>query len=248
MAGFAWTRFGRTRWAIALVVTGAMAGLLHHGAPQARADDVMEALQAVQEIVGDWEGADGRDEKMTCAWKFNKKTGKTSLYLKFAGIGDKGDQRLLEEGMITYDANKKVYLMKAYRVDGDEEEVLEFEGKPKTSRNLIFERIKKGDAKDNIDVVDIKLLNDGDRFVYTIQKRIGKSKRTQKVQLVGLNRQGASLAAAGNTGPKCIVTGGAGTMTVSYKGGTYYVCCTGCRETFLDSPEVFIAKAEKAGK
>jgi YHS domain-containing protein len=42
-----------------------------------------------------------------------------------------------------------------------------------------------------------------------------------------------------------VVTGGAGTIPVTHKGKTYYVCCTGCRDAFNDDPEGTIAAYEK---
>ena len=53
-------------------------------------------------------------------------------------------------------------------------------------------------------------------------------------------KEGESFASAGGKKPVCIVTGGLGTTAVSYKGATYYVCCSGCREAFLEDPEKFI--------
>ena len=46
-------------------------------------------------------------------------------------------------------------------------------------------------------------------------------------------------------GIECIVSGGKGTIPVSYNGKTYYVCCSGCRDAFKDDPEKFIKEAEK---
>jgi YHS domain-containing protein len=62
---------------------------------------------------------------------------------------------------------------------------------------------------------------------------------------VGYQRQGTKIAAVGGTGPICVVTGGAGTIAVTHKGKTYYVCCTGCRDAFLDDPEGTLATYEK---
>jgi YHS domain-containing protein len=58
------------------------------------------------------------------------------------------------------------------------------------------------------------------------------------------NKDGESLA-GGTKKPECIVSGGAATMPVSYKGTTYYVCCSGCRDEFLANPEKYIAAAKK---
>jgi hypothetical protein len=47
---------------------------------------------------------------------------------------------------------------------------------------------------------------------------------------------------------ECVVSGGLGTMPVSYKGETFYVCCSGCKDAFVENPEKFIKefKAKKA--
>ena len=46
---------------------------------------------------------------------------------------------------------------------------------------------------------------------------------------------------------ECVVSGGVGTMTVSYKGETFYVCCSGCRDEFNANPEKYV-KEWKAKK
>ena len=67
---------------------------------------------------------------------------------------------------------------------------------------------------------------------------------------VGYTREGVAFA-AGESYPLCIVTEGRGTTQVSYKGKTYWVCCSGCRDLFNDNPESVLAEAaerEKAKK
>lgn len=41
---------------------------------------------------------------------------------------------------------------------------------------------------------------------------------------------------------ECVVTGGLGTMPVTFEGQTYYVCCTGCRDYFNDGPAKVLAE------
>src|SRR5947209_5969572 len=67
---------------------------------------------------------------------------------------------------------------------------------------------------------------------------------------VGLTKEGESFAAGGGAAdlPKCIMTGGAASMTVSYQGKTYPVCCSGCRDEFNDNPEKYAKKADLAAK
>src|SRR5262249_39674681 len=64
---------------------------------------------------------------------------------------------------------------------------------------------------------------------------------------IGLTREGETLAAGSSTtaSPKCIVTGGAATMTLTYQGRTFPICCTGCRDEFNDNPEKYIQKAAR---
>lgn len=84
------------------------------------------------------------------------------------------------------------------------------------------------------------------RFTYRLEKKAAGRSQFQKTFLVAATREGESLAGQPrNTQPECIVSGGLGTMTVSYKGVTYYVCCTGCRDAFNEDPEKYIKEAEE---
>ncbi len=57
---------------------------------------------------------------------------------------------------------------------------------------------------------------------------------------VGYTREGVAFA-AGESYPLCVVTEGRGTIQVSYKGKTYWVCCSGCRDLFQDDPQSVLA-------
>jgi YHS domain-containing protein len=61
---------------------------------------------------------------------------------------------------------------------------------------------------------------------------------------VGLTREGESLGsgAVAQELPRCIVAGGAATLTVSYQGQSYPICCTGCRDEFNENPEKYLKK------
>jgi YHS domain-containing protein len=45
-----------------------------------------------------------------------------------------------------------------------------------------------------------------------------------------------------------VITGGLGTIAVSYNGKTYYVCCTGCRDEFNQNPAKAIKEYEERKK
>ena len=162
------------RWVIALsLLWPAYAG------PDEDREAVIAALQEIQDIVGHWQGngslddkSAGWDESIECQWKFNK-NGRVSLYLKFGGKTEKARAHIFEEAMITFDPAREVYVLRAYVANQDEP--LELEGKPKTASTMVFDRTNKEGADDRVDRIDLKLLNDGDRLVYSVHRRIGKS-------------------------------------------------------------------------
>ena len=82
------------------------------------------------------------------------------------------------------------------------------------------------------------------RYLYQIETQPEGSSRVQVIAKVGATKQGVPFASA-NRGPECIVSGGLGTIKVSYQGKDYFVCCSGCKDAFLDDPEQFIADAAK---
>ncbi|SFH68908.1 YHS domain-containing protein [Planctomicrobium piriforme] len=89
--------------------------------------------------------------------------------------------------------------------------------------------------------VTITVLNEK-RVLVLFEKTTPNGQAFVRVAEVGYTREGTHLADAGATARECVVTGGTGTMTVSYKGETYYVCCTGCRQAFEADPEKIIAE------
>lgn len=88
---------------------------------------------------------------------------------------------------------------------------------------------------------------DGVRFVYRFAVKPKGRTVFNKVYQVAATKEGEALAAkaTGKKGNECIVTGGLGTIAVSYKGQTYYVCCSGCKEAFEENPEKYINAAKK---
>jgi hypothetical protein len=101
--------------------------------------------------------------------------------------------------------------------------------------------------------ISLRLVAGGDRMLLLYEKRVAAGTFVRLAE-VGSTRQGSSFAKAAASGPECVITGGLGTIAVTHKGQKYFVCCTGCRELFLDDPEKALAEyrqrkaAEKAEK
>ena len=62
---------------------------------------------------------------------------------------------------------------------------------------------------------------------------------------LNLKRQGMPYAKAVASGQECVVTGGPGTIEVSYDRKKYHVCCVGCREYFREHAEAVLAEFRK---
>lgn len=88
------------------------------------------------------------------------------------------------------------------------------------------------------------ILNDN-RFTVLFERRMASQSFYQRVGEVSYQREGTRLEATAASAPECVVTGGRGTFTVSYKGQTYYVCCTGCREAFETDPQGILTAWEQ---
>ncbi len=113
---------------------------------------------------------------------------------------------------------------------------------------LVLER--KSGAGDT-EQLKIKVVGGGDRLVHEMWlKPQGRTLFNRQYQ-IAYTKDGVTFGTAGEKKPECVVTGGLGTMQVSYMGQTYYVCCSGCRDAFNDNPAKIIAEykaRKKAGR
>ncbi len=84
------------------------------------------------------------------------------------------------------------------------------------------------------------------RYLLEVDKRRG-SAAFRRYDTVSTQREGTSFAVSDSDyGEKsCIISQGLGTISVSFKGRTYWVCCSGCKAAFEEDPETWIARAAK---
>jgi YHS domain-containing protein len=205
--------------------------------------DARQALQPLQGLVAPWKGTGvpdgGREERqkfwtemVTWAWQF--KNGDVALAAKFEG------GRYLATAELRPIAGGRF----RFTAETPAREKLAFEGEFKDGR-LTLERVDEKSKETQR--LTFRLLH-SNRVVYQFETRPeGKTMFARKYQ-VGLTNQNEPFAASGSTDPECVVSGGKGTIAVSYKGKTYYVCCTGCRDEFKENPEKYIAEFEARKK
>lgn len=217
-------------------------GLTTNGA---RADDkeaIKEGLRELSEFIGGWKGNGGPlkpkpasselwSEGIEWGWNFK---GDLGLVLKI----DKG--RHLKEGMLKYVPAKKAYTFTLTDAKGNKRE---FEGK--FEDNYLRLQRTDPDTKE-VQKLTMNTAAEGVRFIYLYERKPEGRTQFIKDYQVAATKLGESL---GKTEKKneCVVSGGVGTMAVTFKGETFYVCCSGCRDEFAANPEKYV-KEFKAKK
>jgi YHS domain-containing protein len=114
-----------------------------------------------------------------------------------------------------------------------------------TGKQLALER-SVPDAK-QVERLTFSLLHDN-RITYRLETRPAGGTAFTRQYLVGLTKEGEAFADVGRSERECIVSGGTGTIALSYEGKTYYVCCSGCRDEFKANPKKYVAEWEAKRK
>jgi hypothetical protein len=203
-----------------------------------------KALQAFNDLIGSWRGTGEPNgtraekqrnfwvEKIAWEWRFQK----DDVFLR-AAIG-KG--KYFTNAELRYLPDKDRYQLTTTTTG---KETLVFEGALDKKR-LILER--RDDKKNETQRLVVNVLH-FNRYLYSYETKAADRAAFTKVYSVGATKEGVDFA-GGDDAPECVVSGGLGTMPVSYKGQTYYVCCSGCRDAFNDEPEKYIKEYEARKK
>lgn len=232
----------RLTWMLLLPVLAAVPGR-GLADPKDRAA-ALEALKRMNDFVGDWKGTGGpprgrptaKDfwtETQSWSWKFQGDD--VGVTVKIEG------GRHYKDGLLRWLPDREKLELSLTGVQGDRQVFL-------------------GDYKEDVLTVDrvdaatketqrltMNLAGDGVRLIVRSSRRgAGRTLFVPEYE-VACNKVGESLAAKEKKNV-CVVTGGLGTMAVAYKGQTYYVCCSGCRDAFNENPEKYIKEFEEAKK
>ena len=210
-------------------------------------DDVPAPFAPFGHMIGAWKGTaiptanrlKGWEEKHMWAWKFEKgKPVGMSLELQ--------KDKSLTKGVLTYDAKDEKYLLKGTDADG---KPVEFAGAMDAAgKGLVLDRV--GESPEGKERLVLRPNSNMIRYQLVLERQSAGATRFKPAIDVGLTKEGESFAAGGAAAdlPKCILTGGSATMTVTYQGKSYPVCCTGCRDEFNENPEKYVKKALLRGQ
>lgn len=206
--------------------------------------DKMEALKALNDYIGDWNGTgapprarpgskDFWSETVSWSWRFKGDDAWLVMKIK--------DGKHFKRGEMRYLPDKKKYELTLTDVK-DKKQVYQGELKDEV---FTLEHVD-ADTKDTYKLT-MNLAGDGVRLIYKSSKKsAGRTLYVPQYE-VACNKVGESLGAKEKKNI-CVVSGGLGTSTVTYKGKTYYVCCSGCRDAFNENPEKFIKEFEAKKK
>jgi YHS domain-containing protein len=204
-----------------------------------RRDEARRALEQFNSLIGEWRGV-GQPTRGSNkgAWS---ETGQWIWELRKEQAGlryNVKDGKQLVTGLLTFDPEEQRFRFEAEIPDKG---TRSYEGRLNGNK-LVLESAP--DQQGVVHQVVITRLNEK-RTLVLYQSRKGKQQQFSRVAEVGYTREGTHLAEEGADGPECIVTGGKGTMKAEYKGKTYYFCCTGCKDAFLEDPEGILEEAAK---
>jgi YHS domain-containing protein len=203
----------------------------------------MEGLRELDEFIGGWKGsgstkagAGPRDpfwgEKFDWSWRFKGED---------VWLAIKSDGKFFKTAELRFLPAKKLYELTATTPDSKK---LVFTG-PFKDDKLVLERTDKDAGV--VQQVKMNTAAEGIRFVYNVQSKTVGGSIWKSEFFVQATKEGESLAKTEKKN-ECVVSGGKGTMAVSYMGETYYVCCSGCADAFKENPKKYVDefKAKKA--
>jgi YHS domain-containing protein len=209
----------------------------------ARAGDLPVPFAPFEYLIGSWKGNGvptankirGWGETHAWAWRFENGA---PVGLSVVMTGDK----LLAAAKLSYDAASQTYRLEG--TDPEKKPVAFTGALDKAGKKLTLDRV--GVAPDG-SKQQIALFPNANFVRYTLwitQKEPGAPQFKRTIE-IGVKKEGESFAAGGSAAdlPKCIVTGGAATLTVSYQGKSFPLCCTGCKAEFDENPEKYVKKA-----
>ncbi|RMG41765.1 MAG: hypothetical protein D6725_00885 [Planctomycetota bacterium] len=221
-----------------------------------RTDRIIAALRPLQVLLGEWRGLTARSfggfkaiDQPSWVWDLTTDPGQPALVMQ------SDESPYFRHLRLTYLPQNETYFLSMRDADG----------KVRTFRGTFVEppRDVPGDDRKLQRTFKLKLTEVGEgpagerwQLVFNQQEnnrclieisRARGSGAFRRMDTVALQRKGTSFALSDTDyGEKtCVISQGLGTIAVSYKGRTYWVCCTGCKAAFEEDPERWIARFER---
>jgi len=225
-------------------LSGAMLGGAAGRRGRVGPSEIPEPFVPFEHMIGSWKGQGiptanrlkGWSEKHMWAWKFAKGI---PVGMSLVLEGD----RTLAKAELTCDAAGKQYRLEGIDVEKNPVAYAGTYGGTSSSRMLTLDRV--GDTPGGKERIVIWPYSNRIRYALWFERQDPAPRNSSGSSMVGLTKEGEAFAAGGSAAdlPKCIITGGSATSTVTYQGKSYPLCCSGCRDEFNDNPEKYVKKA-----
>jgi hypothetical protein len=215
-------------------------------ATQAEREQAISELKPLAVLIGDWKGVaqpkrgssvGAWQEKASARWDFHGDH--TTLQARF----DPGT--LIRTLQFTVLDNKAPWQLHLEQPNGELRELTcTNKAQPASadqSSSFVFE---SDDAELQRLRCTIRRINEI-RITILLEERSAQQTSWRRMAEIGMTRAGERLASSNAGERQCIVTGGLGTIRVSFEGKTYYVCCEGCQQVFDADPAGTIAAYRK---
>lgn len=233
----------------------AMAGNGGVVAADKNSESVLEELQPLQVLLGKWSGNARKAAQLheiEWVWDFQSNPEQPALVMS----SEKSSY--IKEGRLTYYPAQQEFEFQMTTPEDEQrtlrgkfsqpvEDVAGEDKKLQRTFKLELQEPPREDSREQWQMALHQLENN--RFLVELDRRRG-SGSFQRVDTVHSQREGTSFALSDSDyGDKtCIISQGLGTISVSFKGRSFWVCCTGCQAAFNDDPEKWIAKWEAKQK
>ncbi len=230
-----------------MFVSLCLATMVFGAEPAAKPASAKEALQPFNGLIAAWKGTGYPDgtreerakgfwvEKIEWSWLFQGE----DVSLKVAV----GEGKHFQSGELRYLMKPQEYQLRLVAADKSEQV---FRGNIVAGKQKEVILALERTTDTEIQQITFTLLH-SNRYLYQMATKPKDAKNFTRIWQVGATKEGEPFAEA-NKGPECIVSGGRGTMSVSHKGKSYYVCCGGCKDEFNADPEKYIKLAAEKKK
>ncbi len=215
---------------------------------------LLAAMQPLQVMLGQWKGTTQREvgdfkalDQPEWVWDFQSDEQQPALVMRSAASPYFRELRLtFLTGLSRYQLVIRDPEGRTRTLEGTfSQPVEEFQGDDKRLHRRYKLELTEIDGAPTDDPWQL-VLNQQDNNRYLIELSRRRGSRYMRFDTVANQRQGTSFALDDSDygERKCIISGGLGTIAVSYAGKSYWVCCSGCKAAFDENPEKWIAAAK----
>jgi hypothetical protein len=219
-----------------------------------RVESARVALKPLQILIGNWTGTSRNAKLDEPNWAWDLKTDPKQPSLRMTS--EKG--QFIRDGRLTFLPASQEYEFTSTDGDGKShlyrgkftQDVQDVPGDDKKLQRTY--KLELTETEPTAEGEQLRLVinqQENNRYILEVDRKRGTGKFL-RLDTINTQREGTSFAVSDTDyGDKtCVISQGLGTISVAYKGKSYWVCCTGCKAAFEEDPEKWIAKFEAMKK